>query len=330
MNCKALICNSNMYVPYVMVEVLNNPRDNYVVLSDIENIILFFNSICIPNVVCIAYGVNGFADIWNSKKTLMAKLSKWDIARITFYNTTYGGLANWLICTLHKQGVAVQHCSLYPRLPFPKAKWYQCIKLKLINYLMYGVRMEFLFNGDSFIPELSQRFFKRNEVEIIRKPDNIDIATLYFSSYIRNNNLKKSVLFLTGSVVESNVVDEDNYVDVTDRLIKTIGFERIMAKQHPRFNKKYGIEKNLPEVPSYIPGNLILSSYDIVIGHSSLMLVEAAQQGKIVISTLFLYNMGNKELTQNCKKYLECRLEEKGVIYYPSTIQELVRLLHNS
>lgn len=96
---------------------------------------------------------------------------------------------------------------------------------------------------------------------------------------------------------------------------------------HPRFDDMIGKEQELNELPKFIPGNVILDAFDIYIGYFSTLLVEAAQNGKKVISTLYLMKPQNEASQQRFYEYLENRLNGKGVIYFPKTIEELFDLL---
>jgi hypothetical protein len=100
-----LICNSNMFVPYVLSEILENKEKKYIVISDTKNIVRFFHELTIDNIVFYEYGGGRVWPIHLQKLKMKLFLSAYIINRIVFYHAEFGELANWLLLKYAKQNI---------------------------------------------------------------------------------------------------------------------------------------------------------------------------------------------------------------------------------
>lgn len=324
-----LICNSNMFIPIVLTEILSNPQKQYIVLSDISNIKDFFSLLKLPNVIYYHYGFNPWRDGWFSfikkKKNLYEYVVKYPINRIVFYHAEYGEMANWLLKKISHRA-NVEYCQVYDTIPAPKAQWsFKKMRIILSQYICWGQKMDIL-QGAYLFPSLPASFFLKINVKIV-KPW-IDIKLV--SKCIRGNFLQNSnygnIVLLTGSVGFNNIYPEKRYREFINSLILSVGKENIVSKCHPRYNNLYGLEKALIQVPSFIPGNLLLDCFNYYIGVESTLLVEAALAGKIAISIIdWLKPDENVRIIQH--KFFENRLNGQGIIYYPKSISELKEII---
>lgn len=182
-------------------------------------------------------------------------------------------------------------------------------------------------DGTNLFPSLPDSFFKR--IKAVRVDSVVDRSIICNTVKGLNEklNIKGDVLFISGSVVAENIVSKEDYEKNINAIIDFIGTDNATIKMHPRFDDMIGKEQELNELPKFIPGNVILDAFDIYIGYFSTLLVEAAQNGKKVISTLYLMKPQNEASQQRFYEYLENRLNGKGVIYFPKTIEELFDLL---
>lgn len=322
-----LICNSNMFVPYVMTECLKNRNTRYIVASDTPNINQFFELLNFDNVVQLKYSTGKISVIYKEKKKMKSFFANYRITKVVFYHAEFGELANWLLLKFAKKGVCIEYHKVFDSISVPKAKWYQGLKIRMKQWLCFNYFPDVLDDGTNLFPSLPNSFFKR--LKAVSIESKIDRALIYNAAKGLNDklNIKGNVLLVSGSVVADNLVSKEDYENIINEIIDFVGTENATIKMHPRFDDMIGKEQELNEMPKYIPGNVIIDAFDIYIGYFSTLLVEAAQNGKKVISTLYLMKPQNEASQQRFYEYLENRLNGKGVIYFPKTIEELFDLL---
>ncbi len=322
-----LICNSNMFVPYVMTECLKNKNKRYIVASDTPNINQFFELLNFDNVIQLAYSTGKVSVIYKEKKKMKSFLANYSITKVIFYHAEFGELANWLLLKFAQKGVNIEYHKVFDSIPVPKAKWYQGLKIKLKQWLCFNYFPDVLDDGTNLFPSLPNSFFKR--LKAVSIESKIDRALIYNAAKGLNDklNIKGNVLLVSGSVVADNLVSKEDYENIINEIIDFVGTENATIKMHPRFDDMIGKEQELNEMPKYIPGNVIIDAFDIYIGYYSTLLVEAAQNGKKVISTLYLMKPQNEASQQRFYEYLENRLNGKGIIYFPKNLRELFDML---
>ena len=102
-----LICNSNMFVPTVLTEVLTNTEKKYIIISDTDNIRQFFDFLALPNVIYKHYGFNPKKDgrfgFIRKKNELLNYVFQYEIDKVVFFHAEFGAMANWLISQLSKK-----------------------------------------------------------------------------------------------------------------------------------------------------------------------------------------------------------------------------------
>lgn len=322
-----LVCNSNMFIPYVLTEILSNRQNKYLVISDIESIKLFFNAIKLDNVVFFKYGTNyKLFDIFRSKRHIMSLTKKYEIEKLIFFHAEYGELVNWFITQISKD-IPIFYCNVFPRPLFPSAKYKLKIKEKIKQYIYWGINMDIQNKGNSACPVLPLNFFKKNRVQPLKIEISSSLIRTRLAVFLNKNSLKSPGVLLTGTVVDCKYVNEGEYINQINNIIDRIGTNNIVSKCHPRFSSLYGKERYLKQIPNYIPGNLIIDNFEFFIGYESTLLVEASKAGKLAISLLEFLNPCKNELKQSFRTFLDSRLNNEGKIFYPKNIQELVSLL---
>lgn len=321
----AIICNSNLFVPYVLTEILTHKEEHYLILTDIDNIECFFNEVCPDNAEMLRYYQPEGKKILKSRRKLIESTDKYNIHKIIFFHAEFGGIINWFILKKSKDTV-ICYCKVFNRQPFPKAHGLEALKCWLFNRFLNGTSMDILDNNARLFPSLPDSFFIKARVEKYEIIIDNDIINLFITSKLNILNLGAKVLLLTGSSVAAGYVEENEYTTKTDALIEAIGKDNIVTKCHPRFKDVFGKEKEMVEVPSYIPGNLIINFYDVYIGNHSTLLIEAAMAGKLAISLLDYYNEDSTQKS-GLKAFFEDRLQERAKIYYPTSITEVLSLI---
>lgn len=326
---KVLICNSNMFVPYVLSEVLENDDKEYIILTDTANIIKFYAEVNLPNVVLFSYSSCSISNFISERKKLRLFINKYEVSCVKFYHAEFGNLANWLLIYLSNKGVEINYCKIYDSIPMPRIGWldYNAMKIRVRERLFYGYIADIKDNGRHYYPSIPDSFFRKIDAKFVKYTPDKRYISQFTQGYVNSLGFAGNMMLLSGSVVQNNLVAQDHYTMCINDIITRIGTKRLCVKLHPRFDDLYGREHELMEIPSYFPGNVIIDPFDIFIGHSSTLLVEAAQQGKLVISYLFLMECLNNDIQTNLYNFLENRLAGKGKIHYPRTVEELINLV---
>lgn len=326
---KLFICNSNMFIPMVLSEILQHVQHQYIVMSDIKNIHRFFEYISVSNVIFIPYGVNfvhdGKLSFIKKKKETMTALKPYHIEELVFFHAEFGDMGNWLIYRLSKQ-IPVKYCKQYNKIPSQKAKLsWRSIMMKIKLYVLWGQIMEIRDAGHLF-PSLPDSFFRKVNAGTVHIDVNLEVINSYLSDKFKNYNLSSKYVLLTGTAVQNSWYDEKEYTDFIDKLITTIGKENVVSKCHPRYDGLYGLEKELRQIPSFIPGNLLLNHYEIFIGIESTLLVEAAQAGKKAVSIIDWLE-SDKERIKGQHDFFDSRLDGKGMIFCPKNMAEFIAIV---
>ena len=318
-----LVCNSNMFIPTVLTEVLSHPQLLYLVISGTRNIIQFFSFLNLPNVSIIDYCDMGEGLDWLKKKRqLLALVNQFEIAQLVFFHTEFGGIANWLIKRLsHSSKVSIKYCKIYDKMPLPPHKSFlKVLKVKIKERLYWNMKVDVLDRGRP-IPSLPDSFFKDVHAVEIKMPVDGKLISSIISERLLDNNIKSRYVLLTGTVVSEKLCPADVYERLINRVIDILGPNNTVSKCHPRFRDMYGMEKKLRQIPSFIPGNVLIDNYYCYVGFESTLLVEAAVAGKRAISLINLL-----PVSDNDKKlwidFFDSRLMGKGKIMFPRTIEE--------
>ena len=321
-----LVCNSNMFVPTVLTEVLSNTDKKYIVISDTVSITRFFDFLAIPNVIYREYGVKRRFDFVLEKRKLLTFVNQYEISKLVFFHAEFGEMANWLISKLSKKRIPIKYCKLYDSIPSIKAPLSLCaMKILLRQYLFWGQKMDIMLYDAPF-PSIPKSFFQKNAVETIEMPINSELIDFHLKDRLNLFGVKGKYILLTGTAVHNGWYKESEYTTFINELIETLGVKNVVSKCHPRYTDLYGLENELQQVPSFIPGNVLFSCFDYFIGLESTLLVEAAQAGKVSVSYLdWLCPIQSRRDIQHA--FFENRLQGKGNICFPKSMEEFVQIM---
>ena len=324
-----LICNSNMFVPTVLTEVLTNTEKQYIIISDTDNIRQFFDFLALPNVIYKHYGFNPKKDgrfgFIRKKNELLNYVFQYEIDKVVFFHAEFGAMANWLISQLSKK-IPVKYCKLYDSIPAPQASFSLCaLKIRASEYIYWGQKMDVLVSTCPF-PSLPQSFFRKVKSENIKMSVDVAFVNNCLKGKLESLGIRGEYVLLTGTVVHDRYCSAEVYTDFINSLIETIGKDKVISKCHPRYSDLYGLEQQLPQIPSFIPGNVLIDNYEYYIGFESTLLVEAAVAGKIAISLIDMIQP-LESVHKFIHDFFDNRLKGKGKIFYPQTMDELKTLL---
>lgn len=319
-----------MFIPIVLTTILNNSEQRYLIYVDIPDIYTFLGKLNLPNnCMLLKYPHNiNWKNANKAKQFIWNQLVHIDIKSITFYHTEYGELATWLI-SKYSRNTTIYFQSPFPSFCFKKKISLKALKLFLVYKIVYNTDIVPMNYGNDILPSISPRFFKKNNV--INKNAVIDdeLVYNYVSEKLNLNNNNRSILLVTGSNIAAGFCDETDYGKIINSILSALGKDKFMIKCHPRFDDLLSIEKMLPAIPKYVPGNLILLLFDCYIGLCSTLLSEAANVGKCSISILNLLNIDFK-LKSVLKDSIEIKLKSGSTIYYPNSISELNDIVKRS
>lgn len=318
-----------MFIPVILTEVLCHPSECYLVISGTDNIHKFFNFLSIPNVIFHPYGYNiqrdGRFAFVKEKKHLLTFVSQFEIGQVVFFHAEFGGMANWLIRKLSKS-IPIKYCKLYDSMPAPKAKLsLKVLKLMIRERLLWGQKMDILMGTYPF-PSLPEEFFRRVKAEEIEMHVDNVLINSFLSEKLKTFRIEGKYVLLTGTAVHNGWYTEQKYIPFINDLISVLGKDNVVSKCHPRYKDLYGLECDIAQVPSFIPGNVLLNSFDFYIGCESTLLVEAAKAGKTSISYIDWVSP-HEEQRQFLHAFFENRLQGKGVIHFPKSEEDLLKII---
>lgn len=318
-----MICNSNMFVPTVLTEVLGHPENTYLIISDTKSITQFFNFLSLANVKYIDYGYyKNRIDIFLRRRRLLKQVMSYDVKKLVFFHAEHGAMANWLIKKLANK-LPIKYCKIYDTIPAPYCKnIVSVVRIKLSQLVYWGTNVDVLFHVRPF-PSLPKSFFSDISAETISMPIDNKLISRMMDDCLKKIKISGNYVLLTGTVVKEGYYSEDVYTEFINKLISEIGIENLISKCHPRFNSLYGLERELPQIPSFIPGNVLLDNYNYYIGFESTLLVEAAVAGKTAIS-LVDWLCPSEIIKNGTHDFFDSRLQGRGIIYYPKSMEEFL------
>ena len=182
--------------------------------------------------------------------------------------------------------------------------------------------------GGVIVPALSKHFYNKINAIDIKIEINSGVINSIIGDKISNIISGRSVVLLSGAI-EVVGINTQKYQLFIDEIIKLIGTDKMVLKTHPTFTDIYGLEKQLPEIPSYFPMNLILSKFEVFIGFQTTTLAEAAIEGHKALSLAYMLPLPTPTMADEVKASLDIKLNGKGHIFYPKSIDDLLQYLNN-
>jgi hypothetical protein len=260
------------------------------------------------------------------RKSTLARLAFINGSTIYFFFVAFGLNESWLIKKLSRSNKIIYN----PIIDISNWKKIMNVKIflkKLYIYLIYRIIVSPKQLGNSAYWTVSETFLKQTKAEITDlKVDKKLVSKAIKSKLDRPEGNK--ILYITGGVVEENYVDQEEFTAKSDSLITNLGESNILLKIHPRYKGLYSKENSILQIPGFIPINLMLDQFRIVIGYSSAVLFEAANNGSLSISLLDYYKELDSIKKKAHKDYLSQNLNRQSVIHYPKTITEIKDIIN--
>ncbi len=323
-----IFCISNLFVPATLT-LLKKKKEKFIIYTDQEGIFKFFENLNFDHVdlyynpeIILAKNLASILDLEKRKLKVLSDLQLYSCTQLYFFHNSFGNFENWLIRKLSKNS-KVFHIPVFNELPGHPKMDLTGLKGKIISNLFFSFNSQPIWTGERSIFKMKDSFFRSvNAMQIQIKPDNEFIQKIIDQKFQFG---KKNIVLLTGSVVELGRVEEQEYIKKINTLISAIGEHNILCKPHPRFPNRFGLEKNLEIIPSYIPANVLIKKFPTFIGYNSGLLSEACNENALSISLIEYFGITSLELKDKYQKYLKKNVHT-GEIKFPKTLKELVTL----
>lgn len=324
-----IFCLSNLFIPTALTIIKNHETEQVVLYTYEKGIRLFFEKLNIAHLtIYFRADLNPRRPLFylRDKRLILNEIADYNFDTVYFFHNSFGGFENWLITKLSSRS-QILFVPIFNDLKF-RERWTLGSTLQVLySMLVYKTEVRPLYNGQVFIYKMDEGFFKK----VKAKSTEIAIDHEYIKERIEKCFVIENqarILLLTGTIVELNHVDEQEYTVKLDDLIENIGKDMMMVKAHPRYPNKFSKENELDEIPAFIPANVLLSKFDVFIGYTTSVVAEAAQNGRIGISLVNYLEPVSKERQKNYRDYLLNNLES-GTIYFPENLDELLSLLRD-
>ena len=198
---------------------------------------------------------------------------------------------------------------------------------KLYLKAIYGLDTEIMTGqNNKNILLYSNKFFKLVNAKKIKIKINYK-NLIYFQK--QNFKIKnKKILFLSsGESIEQKIISLEKFRRFIKSFISQVNLKEINIKRKNSTDQIYFEENFLDEIPQYLPANLLIYNFKVIIGCHSALMFEAANNNILSISLLDLLKDSKTESASNhFKKYLIKNLKKNKKIYFPKTLKEFFYL----
>ena len=320
-----------------------DPQHEYVIVTSDESIrkyfesfendlrIYFFEEIDYRLSKNIFRFMRNMVDSYRLLKKAKEVFRKFDCSEIIYFTIAFGESSMAYMNILpHRHSVKISRYILVKNI-LPQKPNYSM--RNILNALMAKIilKIPVKYYGPNSVPVVQERYLIQNNImtKIWVKDSLLPLQQKLASKIQLNFQFDKiKVLFVTQDAIGSGDVDSDEYIYKMDELIyriqQEIGNENIYIKPHPQVPALYGRERQLKLIPEVIPSELIMANFDIVIGYSSMSLIEASKNNQVAISLLKYINATSAPRFKNYYKYLE---NNSTSIRYPTRIAETVKAI---
>lgn len=259
------------------------------------------------------------------KFKLLKKFNSIRDSDIYFYWVAFGLIESWILTSLASNNRIIYN-PIIDTTKWPiKFNWKICLNINYIR-LLYGVKVIPKTLGNVVYWAVSSAFLKKLNASIVNHKINKTILEDVIS--VKFNIPESEILYLTGGIIEESFIEINEFIQKNDSLLKELQKFSLVLKLHPRFKNIYSEERNINQLPSHIPVNLLFYNFKIVIGYSSAALFEASNYGCIAISLLDYFVP--KDIIQQAEQrdYLTKNLHSGKRIFYPKSIEEIEYLIN--
>lgn len=327
---KVLLFNTNLAARSVLSQLASGEKT--VILTDQENIIKLIKLLNYDNIELLFFHSNyslfNLPSLFKAKRRIIKLFKTHRIDEVVYYHQAYGGFYNWILVYAHSIDVKNSYHRVIKQVGGEKVNSLRSIINKWKYKLLYKTDVEIVKTGGSGLtPRLTDKFKERNGVN--EKWATWDDKVIYLVSEeiaksLQISTFDNKILLLTGSVIAAKQVDEMEYRIKMQELIESVGRDNIVCKCHPRFNDEIKAEMSLPHIPSYVPMELLMGKFKIVVGYGSSVLLDAAKKGLLSVSLVDYF-----QSTPPIRKTVLHDYFEGSKVVFINNIEELTTNINN-
>lgn len=331
-------CLSYLSVPHIITLIRNNDTSNFRIVTSNKQLYIFFcelfNEEVLIFIPSFSYTISFSKEIillpiklmwiWRMKQKTWKIFKEYKQKKVYFFFNAAAYSQAWLIYKLSKNNKVLFKEDI-DLSTYPIKKGIKERIAKIFIKLIYRLETYPIDLGEGLISyKLSAEYFKKiNSISLKLNLDYKDIANWV-------NDLLElpsgDILMLTNYMPEFGLSIED-YVKASDNLIEQLKLHNynVHIKLHSRGLVKNSFEKDLYEVPKYLPASLLIN-YKVFIGYVSSALPEAANIDIVAISLIDCFPSGNKK-SEYYKIFMKKNLKKNKIIYFPKSLNELLEIL---
>ncbi|HEY5587478.1 MAG TPA: hypothetical protein VIK86_00825 [Candidatus Paceibacterota bacterium] len=331
---KLIFCISNLSVP-VTISLVENENEDFVIFTDQLNLVIFFSKLYGNDrvIFCENFKIKGkiqhllfFPFLILFKHNLWKKFQNYSGCKVYFFFNAFGFKESWLIKKLSKKNL------IFYQPDIDMSSFTQILNVKsIIGMLMifcnYNVITEPKYSNTNIYYSVSKKFIHQTKTELIDIKINKEAIKRTISQHFDVS--KRKIIYLIGDVVESKYIDEKEYILKNDLLLAKFNKDETILKIHPRYTKIYSKENEFGMLPSYIPANVLIEHFEIVIAYSSSVLFEFANNGITAISLLNYFEPTSQSIKSDFIQYLKHNTVEERMIYYPKNTDEIYGIINS-
>lgn len=336
---KIIFCMSYLSVP-MTAGIIESSESDFLIVAGTESLVKFFKLFYPAEKIFVLKPtpilsrnplkiIENLYFVYKYKNKTSSTFGKYRDAEVFFFEVAYCEFAAWLMKKLsiansifYKPNVSINYLKVDYSLYAILGKWIRKAIYSIdFRPLTAGAGKPYFALTSAFLNGLKARDFHVDaNVEALSK------KIMESMPEIKNSN----ILVLCGSIV-GNFVEENEYIHHMDTvityLVKQFGYDKLVVKAHPQSDGYYSKENELKKIPDYFPANLILGNFELIIGYSTTVLIEAANSGKKCISLLNIMKPISQEITESSIKYLN--VNSVGHIYYPENLDRFISIIEN-
>lgn len=260
------------------------------------------------------------------KKKLNFLFSKYSNSNVFTVIRAFSPLSGYILLVLSKKN-KIYHQRIVKSNWKKKKSNLKFRILKIYNKIVLGIDVDIAKGNDNrYLLPYSKKFFEKIGAKTIKYKINPNLIKKFSKKKLNIYN-NKILLLCSGYLLEHGSIDKKLFFEFMKQWSLTNNFKKILLKKKNSSEKKKYIEKTLFEVPSYIPANLLIYNFKIVIGIYSATLFEAANKSCKAISLLYILSKDAKTINY-CENYLNKNLQRNKKIFYPKTYEQFIKYLN--
>jgi hypothetical protein len=336
---KIIFCASQLDIP-TTITLVEQSKNNFIIITDTITIFNFLKRnypkskiiyFLPPKKIFYLNFFLLFKNVLfnlNLNKNIQKLLNSYSNGEVFFTFDCYAHQLAYAVKILSKKNrvyfiYKYKHLFLY-KIKFSFRGFVNKVYLKVIygidSYIVDGVSIKYLLL-------FSRSFFDEISAKKILININNNFLKKTQKKYLTDK--KRNILLLSMySEILWNILDKEKLNLFLKELLFHTKKKDVYFKRKNLLDKKSAIEKLFFEVPYYIPANICMYNYNVIVGYGSATLFEAANSGIKAISLIDILKT-NETMVASClyKKFLLKNLDKNKKIYFPKSMNEFVKIL---